>query len=46
MTSEKTSNHSRLTRKLNGEGNDYPLAVPMVNIVIIKIHFLNSKKFK
>lgn len=35
----KGLNHSGNTRKLNEEGNDYPLAIPMVNIVNTKIYF-------
>ena len=42
----KALNHSGNTRELNGEGNNYFLAIPMVNIVNTKIYFLNSKKFK
>ena len=32
-------NHSGNTRKLNEEGNAYPLAIPMANIVNTKIYF-------
>ena len=35
----KRLNHSGNTRKLNEEGNGYPLAIPMANIVNTKNYF-------
>ena len=35
----KGLNLSGNTRKMNEEGNDYPLAIPMVNIINTKIYF-------
>lgn len=35
----KGLNHSGNTRKLNEDGNGYPLAIPVVNIVNTKIYF-------